>query len=92
MPKELHGFQVKSGQGFVEIVFPHDIPRDGVARQVEECRSGRCSCCTPAFKEKVTAMELLPSQETTVRITGSISREEVMANLMACGPRLRGEG
>ena len=80
---------VEQKNGFVEITFSDQIPRDIIEKQVEECQSGTCECCTPAFRKKVESFEVVPDQELKVRVTGDISKAQVMENILSCAPKLQ---
>lgn len=80
---------VEQKDGYVEITFSELIPRDIIEKQVQECQGGTCECCTPAFREKVESFEVAPDQELKVRVTGDISKDQVMENVLSCAPKLR---
>lgn len=40
-------------KGSIEITFSDDIPKELIEKQVEECQSGTCGCCTPVFRSNV---------------------------------------
>ena len=80
---------VEQKDGYVEITFSDQIPRDIIEKQVQECQGGTCACCTPAFREKVESFEVMPDQELKVRVTGDISKDQVMENVLSCAPKLQ---
>ena len=80
---------VEQKNGYVEITFSDQIPRDIIEKQVQECQGGTCECCTPAFREKVESFEVVPDQELKVRVTGDISKDQVMENILSCAPKLQ---
>ena len=80
---------VEQKNGYVEIVFSEQIPRNLIEKQVQECRGGTCECCTPAFREKVESFEVVPDQELKVRVTGDISKDQVMENVLGCLPKFK---
>ncbi len=80
---------VEQKNGYVEITFSGQIPRDIIEKQVQECQAGTCECCTPAFRKKVESFEVVPDQELKVRVTGDISKDQVMENVLSCAPKLR---
>ena len=75
--------------GYVEITFSDQIPRDIIEKQVQECQGGTCECCTPAFRKKVESFEVVPDQKLKVRVTGDISKDQVMENVLSCAPNLK---
>ena len=80
---------VEQKDGYVEITFSDQIPRDIIEKQVQECQSGTCECCTPAFRKEVESFEVVPDQELKVRVTGDISKDQVMENVLSCAPKLQ---
>ena len=80
---------VEQKNGYVEITFSDQIPRDIIEKQVQECQGGTCECCTPAFREKVESFEVMPDQELKVLVTGDITRDQVMENVLSCAPKLQ---
>ena len=78
---------VEQKNGYVEILFSDQIPRELIEKQVQECQSGACECCTPDFREKVESFEVVPDQELKVRVTGDISEEQVLENVLSCAPK-----
>ena len=80
---------VEQKNGYVEITFSDQIPRDIIEKQVEECQSGTCECCTPDFRKKVESFEVVPDQELKVRVTGDISKAQVLENILSCAPKLQ---
>ncbi len=80
---------VEQKNGYVEITFSDQMPRDIIEKQVQECQSGACECCTPAFREKVESFEVVPDHELKVRVTGDISKDQVMENVLSCAPKLQ---
>ena len=80
---------VEQKDGYVEIIFSDQIPRDIIEKQVQECQSGTCECCTPAFRKQVESFEVIPGEELKVRVTGDISKEQVMENILGCAPKLQ---
>ncbi|BCO10579.1 hypothetical protein GF1_29550 [Desulfolithobacter dissulfuricans] len=79
---------VEQGEGCVEIIFSDEIPRELIEKQVQECQSGTCQCCTPAFRENVESFEIVPDRELKVRVTGKITKEQIMENILSCAPKL----
>ena len=79
---------VEQKDGYVEITFSEQIPRDIIEKQVQECQGRICACCTPAFREKVESFEIVQDQELKVRVTGNISKDQVMENILSCAPKL----
>ena len=75
--------------GYVEITFSDQIPRGLIEKQVQECQSGTCKCCTPAFRKQVKSFEVIPGEELKVRVTGDISKEQVLENVLSCAPKLK---
>ncbi len=80
---------VEQKDGYVEITFSELIPRDIIEKQVQECQGGTCECCTLAFREKVESFEVVPDQKLKVRVTGDISKDQVMENVLSCAPNLK---
>lgn len=74
--------------GFVEIVFSSAISPTAVEAQVDACRDETCECCTPAFRDKVDEIAMVPDDHSRVRIYGTISRDEVLQNMASCVPKL----
>ncbi len=81
--------KVEEGEGYVEITFSDDMPRKLIEKQVEECQRGTCQCCTEAFRKKVKTFEILPDSKLKVRVTGEITKEQIVENLMRCAPKLK---
>ena len=80
---------VEQKNGFVEITFAEEVPQDIVKTQVSACRDETCECCTPAFREKVDDFNLVLGVDTKVQIYGSISKDEVLQNMVSCAPKLK---
>lgn len=79
---------VQEGDGYVEITFSDEIPRELIENQVKECQNGTCACCTTAFRENVESFEIIPDKELKVRVKGSITKEQIMENILSCAPKL----
>jgi len=79
---------VKEGEGCVEITFSDEIPRELIENQVKECQDGTCACCTAAFRENVESFEIIPDKKLKVRVTGSITKDQIMENILSCAPKL----
>lgn len=73
----------------VELKFSNNIPIEMVEAQVSSCEAATCTCCTPAFREKV---ESFSSEKTSdgikVIIKGDITAEQVKENVLGCAPKL----
>ncbi len=80
---------VEQRDGFVEIIFAAEVPQAIVELQVDSCREETCECCTPAFREKVADFTLISDVATKVQIHGTISKDEVMQNMVSCAPKLQ---
>ena len=79
---------VEQGEEGVEITFSDEIPRDLIESQVRECQNGTCQCCTPAFRKNVDSFEIIPGKKLRVKVTGNITKEQIIANIMSCMPKL----
>ena len=80
---------VNQKDGFVEITFSDDMPKDAIKVQVEECKAATCECCTPEFREKVTSFDASKLDENKVKVYGDISSDEVEKNVLSCAPKLK---
>lgn len=80
---------VEQKKGYVEITFSDQVPRHIIEKQVQECQGGTCECCTPAFRKKVESFEVVSAQELKVRVTGDISKGQVLENILSCAPKLK---
>ena len=78
----------QAGNG-VELRFSKDVPDEVIEEQVSSCQASTCTCCTPAFREKV---ESFSSEKTAsgvkVTIKGDITSEQVKENVLSCAPKL----
>ena len=59
-----------------------------IENQVRECQSGTCECCTPEFRSNVESFEIVPDDQTKVRVTGKITKEQILINILSCAPKL----
>ncbi len=80
---------VEQRNGYVEITFSKQIPKDLIEKQVQECQGGTCECCTPAFRNQIKSFEVISDEELKVRVTGDISKYQVMENILSCAPKLK---
>ncbi len=80
---------VAQKNGFVEITFAQEVPQEIVEMQVDSCRDETCTCCTPAFREKVDDFSLVLEDNAKVQIHGTISADEVRQNMISCAPKLQ---
>ncbi|KIM09360.1 MAG: hypothetical protein KU28_01695 [Sulfurovum sp. PC08-66] len=57
-----------------------------IAPKIEACQSGECSCdCDPAIMAKISAIEVVDSQEGAVMtITGSVDAQTLAPMMQAC--------
>lgn len=81
--------EINQKEGYIEIKFSVEMPEEAIKKQVSECIEGTCACCTPAFREKVEGFVYLKDNTSSVKIYGSISKEEVMLNVASCAPKLK---
>jgi len=75
--------------GFVEIEFSENMPKEAIAKQVGECQAATCNCCTPAFREKVTKFDTSKLSINKIKVYGTISKDEVKNNVLSCAPKLK---
>ena len=80
---------VEQKDGFVEITFSEDMPKDVIKAQVAECQAATCECCTPEFREKVTTFDTSELNENKVKVFGTIAETEVEKNIISCAPKLK---
>ena len=86
MNKDLASISKKDG--FFEIEFSKQMPKDVIENQVKQCQAAKCECCTPEFRDKVTDFDVSELKEGKVKVYGEISEDEVKKNLMSCAPKL----
>lgn len=79
---------VEQKDGYIEITFSDQIPRGMIENQVRECQSGTCECCTPEFRSNLESFEIVPDDQTKVRVTGKITKEQILTNILSCAPKL----
>jgi hypothetical protein len=80
---------VKQKEGFVEITFSENMPKEAIKAQVEECQAATCECCTPEFREKVTEFDTSELNNNKVKVYGTIAEDEVEKNIISCAPNLK---
>jgi hypothetical protein len=84
MRNKSNSAKVKQREGFVEITFPDNTPKDAIKAQVEKCQAATCDCCTPAFREKVTEFDTSDLHNNKIKVYGTIAEEEVEKNIISC--------
>ncbi len=75
--------------GFVEIKFSKDMPKEAIEKQVGECQAATCDCCTTEFREKVTKFDTSELSSNKIKVYGTISEDEVKSNVLSCAPKLK---
>lgn len=74
--------------GGVDLLLPPATPRDVLDIFVASCNTGQCDCDT-TFVSKITAVELGEEPgHLRVHITGAVTPEEVLAEMVASAPEL----
>ncbi|MDA8056868.1 MAG: hypothetical protein M0032_02685 [Actinomycetota bacterium] len=72
----------------VDLLLPPTTPRDVLDVFVASCNIGQCDCDT-TFVSKIAAVRLFEEPDhLRVRITGAVTPEEVLAEMVASAPEL----
>ncbi len=74
--------------GYVEIKFSKDLPKEAIKEQVSECVDETCECCSTEFRENVEGFEYSDEDGSKVKIFGKITKKDVEANVTSCTPKL----
>lgn len=73
----------------VDLLLPPATPRNVLDVFVASCNIGQCDCDT-TFVSKITGVELFEEPgRLRVQITGAVTPEEVLAEMVASAPELR---
>ncbi|GAC1358963.1 MAG: hypothetical protein NVSMB4_18130 [Acidimicrobiales bacterium] len=73
----------------VDLLLPPSTPRDVLDVFVASCNIGQCDCDT-TFVSKITGVELYDEPgRLRVHITGDVTPEEVLAEMVASAPHLK---
>jgi len=76
-------------EGGVDLLLPLSTPRDILDIFVASCKVGQCDCDT-TFVSKITGVDLFEEPgHLRVRIDGTVTPDEVLAEMVASAPELR---
>ena len=89
MKKEKKPAEITQKDGYVEIKFSEDLPKEAIKEQVSECVDETCERCSTEFRENVEGFEYSDEDDSKVKIFGKITKKDVEANVTNCAPKLK---